>query len=129
DSRNPMDLAPVVKLVVPSNNASFPRPANIAMRAEALAKDGWITSVAFYQGADRLGTVTNAHPVADPTNLFHFVWSNAPAGSFVLTARATDSTGSKSTSAPVRITVGAPSALGFVQRALPGSYTAGETLT
>jgi chitinase len=53
--------------------------------------------VDFFNGATLLGTATN--------NPFTFTWTNAVAGSYSLTARATDNGGGSSTSSPVSVTV------------------------
>ncbi len=62
------------------------------------AANGSITRVEFFQDAVLLGDVT--------TEPFTFVWTAVPAGSYSLTARATDDTTGTATSAPVSITAG-----------------------
>ena len=56
-----------------------------------------MTNVAFYQGATLLANVTSAP--------FNFTWANVSAGSYNLTALATDSHGLTATSSVVSITV------------------------
>jgi hypothetical protein len=69
------------------------------MAANATDSDG-IAGVAFYQNGQLLGT--------DTTNPYTFSWTNVPAGSYSLTAIATDTLGLASTSAAVPVTVTQP---------------------
>ena len=99
--------APAVALTSPANNAVFTAPASIALAATA-ADDGSITQVDFYNGATLIGTVTTA--------TYNATWAAVPAGSYTLTAKATDNLGVSTTSAPVTITVqpAAPAAMYFI---------------
>jgi hypothetical protein len=93
---------PTVSITTPANNASFSAPASIPITASITAASGLsISKVDFYSGATLLGTVTAA-PYA-------FTWSAVPAGSYVISAKATDSLGSATTSASVAISVKVPS--------------------
>lgn len=70
-----------------------------------------MTSVAFYNGASLIGTATSAPYTTN--------WTQVPAGSYSLTAVATDNQTVTTTSAPVNITVqaapaGAPAGLYFI---------------
>src|SRR5712691_4030838 len=66
------------------------------MDATASDPDGWILFVDFYNGTNKLGTVTNAP--------YEFVWANVSSGIYTLSAKATDDTLLSSTSASVIIT-------------------------
>ena len=88
---------PVVALTSPANNATFSAPANITLAATASDPNGAITRVEFYNG-NTLITTANAAP-------YTFIWSAVPAGSYVLTARAVDNTGTPTDSSPVNVTV------------------------
>jgi hypothetical protein len=59
--------------------------------------DGTVTNVGFYNGSTLVGSDTNS-PYA-------YTWTNVIAGSYSLTARATDNSGAVSTSAVAAITV------------------------
>jgi len=61
-----------------------------------------VAKVEFFNGATKLGEDTTA-----PYNL---TWSGVAAGSYTLTAKATDNGGASTTSAPAAITVGAATA-------------------
>jgi len=88
---------PSVSISSPAGGATFTEPANIPIVANATDSDGTVTRVDFYAGTKLLGTATN--------NPFSFTWTNVVAGSYSLTARATDDQGGISTSSPVSVTV------------------------
>ena len=90
---------PTVSVSNPLNGAVIPTPANITITASATGLCG-ISKVDFYQGQTPLGTAAT-YPYSCP-------WINVPAGSYVLTAKATDTQGYTTTSAGVSITVDNP---------------------
>ena len=111
---------PTVTLTGPAAGSTFNAPANITLTATASDGDGAVSRVAFYAGATLLGTTTAAP--------YTIAWSNVGAGSYSLTAVATDSDGAATTSGSVTITVVAPppSAPSLTSLALnPSSVTAG----
>lgn len=95
-----VDTPPSVTLVSPAAGATYTAPATIALSANATDIDGTVTQVSFYNGASLIGT-----DVAAPYTLS---WTNVPAGSYSLTAIATDNGGASTTSMPINITVVAP---------------------
>lgn len=99
---------PFVQITSPRNGAAFRTRQNITLQAEALDKDGTITSVQFYSGGTRLGAGT-ATSTRGPNGgiIYALTWRRVPAGSYTLTAVATDNSGLSTTSAPVGILVGA----------------------
>jgi fibronectin type 3 domain-containing protein/O-glycosyl hydrolase len=99
----PANAAPSVSLTAPTNGATFTAPATVDLAATAADSDGTVTKVDFYDGSTLLGTSTSA-PYA-------YSWANVPAGPHTLSAKATDNAGATTTSAPVAITVTAPSTL------------------
>lgn len=94
------NAAPSVALTSPANGASFNLPATVPLAATAADIDGTIAKVEFFNGVTEVGEDTEAP--------FTFDWA-APAGSYSLTARATDGQGSATDSAPITITVTNPS--------------------
>jgi hypothetical protein len=90
-------VPPTVSLTSPASGASFPAYSSIPLSASASSADGTVTNVAFYHGATLLANVTSAP--------FNFTWVTASAGSYNLTALATDSHGLTATSSVVSITV------------------------
>lgn len=96
---------PEVRLLQPTNGASYTAGAHIRLVAEAHDADGSIASVEFFAGTNLLG-----RGVLDPLPLpplapYIFVWSNAPAGEYALRALATDDRGARTASEPVRLLV------------------------
>ncbi|HXR48465.1 MAG TPA: Ig-like domain-containing protein [Candidatus Limnocylindrales bacterium] len=118
----PTNLPPVVRIVSPANGSVFRAPIKLPLYAFASDPDGSVTSVQFFAGANSLGfgqrlpvveplasgnviVVGGPPPPIYPTNLFLLIWTNAPVGTNVLTAVATDNGGLSTTSAPVNITI------------------------
>jgi hypothetical protein len=105
--------APVVRIVSPAPGAEFPDLVKINIYAAAAEVGGVVNTVEFLANGKSLGVATN-HLAAEPSSQFHlrtqwlpyyFRWTNAPAGSNVLTAVATDNNGTQAVSAPVSINV------------------------
>lgn len=88
---------PTVSITSPASGATFTAPASIALTAAASDTNGTVTQVAYYRGSTLIGTATSA-PYA-------LTWPNVAAGSYSLTAKATDNGGATTTSAAVAITV------------------------
>lgn len=95
---------PSVSLTSPSHGATYTAPASIPLAANASDSDGSISKVEFYNGGTLLAT--------DTTAPYGFDWTNVPAGSYTLTARATDDKGAETVSAPVSVTVEASAPAG-----------------
>ncbi len=95
-----LNAPPTVAVTAPAANTVVTAPATLALSADAADSDGSIAKVAFYQGGTLLGTATQAP--------FAITWADAPAGSYSLTAVATDNHGASTTSAAVPIIVNAP---------------------
>lgn len=91
------NAAPVVSLAAtPTSEAA---PATISIAATATDADGSIAKVEFFSDGNLLATVTQAP--------FTFVWTNVAAGTYAVTARATDNLGSATTSVPTQVAVAA----------------------
>jgi regulation of enolase protein 1 (concanavalin A-like superfamily) len=93
----PNNLPPTVSITSPANGATFSAPATVTINATASDSDGTVAKVDFYAGNTLLGT--------DTSTPYTFTWSNVAAGSYVLTAVATDNLGATTTSSAVSITV------------------------
>jgi hypothetical protein len=91
------NVAPVVSLTSPANNAFFNAPATISIDANASDADGSIAKVEFFNGATLLNS--------DATAPYSFFWTNVAAGAYSITAKATDNNGAITTSAVVNVTV------------------------
>jgi probable HAF family extracellular repeat protein len=94
------NVPPSVSITDPANSSTFDAPVNIEITASASDSDGTVTKVEFYHGATKIGE--------DSVSAYAITWEDAYAGSFALTAVATDNFGAKSTSAVVNITVDLP---------------------
>jgi hypothetical protein len=98
------NAAPTITLTSPSAG-SYALGNQVLIAASAADSDGSIANVQFFANGLSIGTVTTAP--------FNFSWRPTVAGTYRLTAIATDNVGNSTTSAPVTITVtaaGAPSA-------------------
>jgi predicted phage tail protein len=93
----PANQPPAVSLSAPANGATFTAPASITVSATASDSDGTIARVDFYQGPTLIGT--------DTTSPYSITWSNVPAGSYTLTARAVDNSGGTTASTARTVTV------------------------
>jgi uncharacterized delta-60 repeat protein len=89
--------APVVSIVKPANNQNFAAPAYIHLEAAASDVDGRITKVQFFNGSTLLRT--------EYQSPYTLVWQNVPAGSYKITAVATDNWGAQTISTPVNVNV------------------------
>lgn len=90
---------PTVSITSPANNAVVNAPGNITITTNAADPDGTVSKVDFYQGATLIGTATTAP--------FNFTWTNVAAGTYSLTAVATDNSNASTTSAAVNVIVNA----------------------
>jgi hypothetical protein len=87
----------VVSLTAPATGATFTAPATIAVAASASSTSSSISKVDFYVGTTLIGT--------DTTSPFSMSWTVQSAGTYSLTAVATDALGSTTRSAVRSITV------------------------
>lgn len=114
------NASPSVSLTAPANNSTYTAPASITIKADAADSDGTVSKVEFFQGATKLGEAL--------TSPYSFTWSNVPAGTYNLTARATDNGTAFTNSAPVSITVNSPQTKASCTNAAPCSiWAANET--
>lgn len=115
---------PTVSLTSPASGATYPAPATINLAAAASDPDGTVQRVDFYSGATLVGSSTSAP--------FSATWSNVAAGSYSLTAKATDNGGSQTTSSPVAVTVTAANTPPLVAIASPdncGPFSSASALS
>jgi PA14 domain-containing protein/chitobiase/beta-hexosaminidase-like protein/Big-like domain-containing protein len=100
---------PTIILSSPTNGSTYTAAASVTIGAMADAPYNPVGQVAFYAGGSLLGTLSNS-PDAP---LYTLTTAGLSAGSYTLTAVATDGSGLSSTSAPVNITVNAGSGLPY----------------
>lgn len=114
---------PTVSITSPANNATFTAGATVSITATAADADGSVTKVEFYNGSTLLGTST-----ASP---YSYSWTSVAAGSYSLTAKATDNGGAATTSSAVSITVSGSTSTGncagvATYQPYPAVYNAGD---
>jgi hypothetical protein len=88
---------PTVSITSPLNNASVAAGSTITINANATDADGTISKVEFYSGTTLLGQ--------DTSSPYSFSWASVAAGTYSLTAKATDNAGATSVSTAVTIIV------------------------
>src|SRR5690606_9884907 len=115
---------PVVQLISPSNDARFDQGASATLAASAADSDGSVTKVEFFNGATKLGE--------DTSSPYAYTWSNLPAGTHSIIAKATDNTSGTTTSQTAVINVTAVNKPPLVQLTSPSNnarFNQGQTVT
>ncbi len=97
------NIPPSVALTSPFNGAAFPVGAAVALEATATDTDGAVSQVDFYANGVPVGTDT-----VSASGVFTTTWTSAIAGTFSITAVATDSGGATRTSSPLSIRLDPP---------------------
>jgi hypothetical protein len=111
----PPNQPPTVALTSPASGATFTAPATIAVTASALDSDGTIARVEVFAGNTSIGVDTVAP--------YSVTWTAVPAGTYHLTAVATDSGNASTTSDLLSITVNASEA---PPTGLPSGWSAAD---
>lgn len=112
---------PTVKITSPANNAVYAAPATITVNATASDSDGTIHSVKFYNGTTYLKSIF--------ISPYTYTISNLPAGTYTLTAKATDNTGAETISAPVKVIVNKAPVVSITSPSDNAAFTAPATIT
>jgi Bacterial Ig domain/Calx-beta domain len=105
---NDFNLSPRAEIVQPADGDLFRENSDIEIDVAARDPDGWVTKVEFFANHIKIGEQEILFIVPPPPGQlqrFSMVWSNVPAGDYVLQARATDNDGAISITDPVRIKV------------------------
>ncbi|MBC7387667.1 MAG: cellulase family glycosylhydrolase, partial [Opitutaceae bacterium] len=89
------NILPEVSLTSPVNNARYDTPGNIFITANATDADGIVVKVEFFQGITKIGE--------DFTSPYSLNWTNVPAGTYTINAKATDNKGDLNSSGNVSI--------------------------
>jgi len=120
DDDNP---PPTISILTPTNQQLFLlTPTNVLITVSANDPGGSIAKVEFFADAtNKLGESALAP--------FDFVWTNAPAGSNTLTARATDNLGATADSAPVVIVLNARPSVSIVSPVAGATFSAPGAFT
>ena len=115
------NVAPTVSISSPANNAVFTAPASITIDATANDSDGTISKVEFFQGSTLLNT--------DTTAPFSFNWTNVAAGTYSLTAKATDNGNLVTTSSAITVISNAAPTVSIANPANNAVFTAPASIT
>jgi hypothetical protein len=124
ESQPGSNMYPSVVITSPVNNSKITAPATINITVNVTDADGTISKVEFFNGATKLGERTS--------NSWSFTWNNVPAGTYSLTAVATDNSGAKTTSSAVSITVNTanqPPVIAISNPVTGSTFTAPATIT
>ena len=89
--------SPTVSISTPAADTVVVAPGSFSLQANAADGTGTITSVAYYSGANLIGSATSAP--------YQVAWSSVPAGTYSLTAVATNNFGNSTTSSPITVVV------------------------
>ena len=116
------NAAPTVAITSPGSGLSFGLGNQVLLAAAANDADGSVTTVQFVVNGLVVGTATSAP--------YNFSWKPTVAGSFSITAVATDNVGNVTTSAPIGITItssGAPAVV-FTNPVVGNSFGVGTPI-
>src|SRR5688500_6589273 len=115
--------APTVSLTAPAAGALYTAPVAVVLQATASASSSGksIMQVEFFASGIAIGTITAAP--------YTFSWTNVAAGSYSLTARATDNLGATATSAAITVTVNAPPSVSLTGPTSGAVFTAPASVT
>ncbi|MDF2456455.1 MAG: hypothetical protein K0R51_2448 [Cytophagaceae bacterium] len=117
----PPNVAPTISLTAPGDTASFTAPASMVISANASDSDGSVAKVDFYNGSTLI--------FSDVTAPYAYTWSGITAGSYTLSAKATDNSGASTTTASITVTVQqviSNTCSGIAQYVENGGYTTGS---
>lgn len=109
------NVAPTVALTSPSNGQTFTANISITLSANAADIDGMVSKVEFYNGTTLLNT--------DLTAPFTYSWTGVTAGTYRITAKATDNSNATTVSSPVSITVNVSNPNVCTGNAVNGDYS------
>jgi hypothetical protein len=103
----PTNPPPAVRVLHPTNNATFLAPATIVLVAHA-EPISQVRSVEFFAGDRRIGLATFEETRCLVCPVWVLEWTNVLVGEYTLTAKVTDSLGATAWSSPVHITFKSP---------------------
>ena len=94
----PASAAPSVSITSPAVDLAFTTPGTITISANASDADGSVTKVEFFADSTLLGECL--------TPPYSLAWPSPAAGTYALTAKATDNSGAATTSSAVNVAIG-----------------------
>lgn len=93
----PANQPPTVTILNPIKGGKYIEPANIIIEVTATDKDGTISKIEYYIGNNKLAEITTAP--------YTFTWKDVTAGTYSITAIATDNRKAITASSPISIFV------------------------
>ena len=121
-----------ITLLSPLNGTVMVAPASVGLVAVATDSESLVKSVEFFTGEKSLGVATNNPLSLISLGVFRLTWTNPPAGTFTLIAKATDTLGRIALSSPVKLVIQSASSLAKLTLTSPAdgaTFTAPATLT
>jgi gliding motility-associated-like protein len=121
---DPSNTVMTISVTSPASNASFLPGSTITLKANATNTNGSISKVEFFQGDTKLGE--------DLVSPYTFDWKNVSAGNYTITAKATDTKGTITTSAGINITVhdsNTPPVITIIAPSHEATFTDGTPIT
>jgi len=118
------NVAPAVSITSPANNAAFATGSTVTINANATDTDARSPKWSSSREQPKLGE--------DLTSPYSFAWASVPAGTYSLTAKATDNTSAITTSGAIAIVVSNPNvapAVGITSPANNAGFATGSTVT
>jgi hypothetical protein len=98
-----LNALPTISITSPNSGQNFTAPATITIAATANDLDGTVAKVEFFHGSTKLGE--------DITSPYSYSWTNLAAGTYYITAKATDNKGGSRTTSSLKVVVTAPAAI------------------
>ena len=114
----PSNQPPSVSITMPGEGSMFTEGDNITLEASASDSDGSVTQVEYFADGASLGVGTGTD--------YTFTWTNVSAGSYALTAVATDDSMATTTSSAINVTVNAAGGSTFTLVAIEDTYARGS---
>jgi hypothetical protein len=101
------NVPPTVRMVSPSNGATFAAPANIVLVASVEDPDGEAETAAveFFSGTNLIGMAVPDGHISTHVQAFQFPWRNVSPGTYLVSVRATDTAGALGVSGQITINV------------------------
>jgi plastocyanin len=119
-AQSAVNLTPSVGIASPTNNTVFIAPATFTIQAAASDSDGSVAQVEFFNGTASLGV--------DPTSPYTAAVNNLSAGTYSLSAVATDNLGAKATNS-VTVTIDAPPTVSLTSPTNNATFASGANIT
>ena len=119
---------PSVSIISPSEGSIHSTTSTISLEASASDTDGTISDVLFFKTSNGVTTSIGSATYHSAQNKWILSWSNPLAGTYSITAKATDNAGGTVTSQPKTIIINTPPSIFFTSPSNGESYTSPATI-